>query len=153
MWDCEAYGPEGKQFGALCFLGEAGERVCADQQACHEAMAAERHQAFARIHELADRGDQAAIYLAEAFTSPDQLLGGSDSGTDDVDVDTVKAELRAMLLPGPSPLDSMEDEQRWKRFKRMAARIESDPILRAELAREAAEIKAELAKNFPPEGQ
>ena len=78
-WACEAYGPDGRQFGALCFIaGEAGERVCASAGMCHLVMAAERRRVFQRIQERAAEGDEDARYLAEIFTSPDQLLGGAE---------------------------------------------------------------------------
>ncbi|MEV0297002.1 hypothetical protein [Nocardia sp. NPDC050710] len=76
MWDCEAYGAEGTEIGALCFFADRGERVCGSQAECQRAMAAERGRIFVRINEKAVDGDQAAIYLADKFARPDQLLGG-----------------------------------------------------------------------------
>ena len=43
-WDCEGYGPEGADFGALCFLAEPGKRACADLAECRRAMTAERQR-------------------------------------------------------------------------------------------------------------
>ena len=77
MWDCEAYGPEGIDVGALCFLAEQGERACATRVECRLVMHGARQQLFSRIHELAAAGDPTGIDLASAFTSPDQLLGGA----------------------------------------------------------------------------
>ena len=80
-WDCEAYGPDGREAGALCFLaGEAGTRVCASRAACSEAMTAERQRVFSRINELAAAGDPVCAYLAEEFSEPGQILGGGKGG-------------------------------------------------------------------------
>jgi hypothetical protein len=80
-FDCTAYGPEGRDLGALCFFsGELGSRACADLAECRERMAAERQRVFARIQELAADGDETGIYLAEQFTSPEDLLGGETRG-------------------------------------------------------------------------
>lgn len=75
-WDCEAYGPEGRGFDALCFFARPGERSCADPDQCHEKMTAERQRIFDRIMEQAAKGDPTAAYLAREFTDPSQLLGG-----------------------------------------------------------------------------
>lgn len=74
-WSCEAYGddPELREIGAMCFRS-AGPRVCQDLAECGGVMAAERRRVFSRIQELAAGGDPVAVYLAEEFTSPDQLL-------------------------------------------------------------------------------
>jgi len=77
-WDCEAYGPDGRKFGALCFLAEPGERVCASQAACHEAMDGERRRVYRRIQEMAAADDPAGAELADVFTDPGQILGGGD---------------------------------------------------------------------------
>ena len=84
-WDCGAYGPEGREFGVRCFFAEAGERVCASQDECRDAMAAERQRVFHRIQELAAAGDPVGVDLAEAFTDPSQILGGGqgEDGSDD----------------------------------------------------------------------
>lgn len=82
-FDCEAYGPEGREFGALCFTAGPGERSCQSPGECHAVMDAERMRVFRRISEMAAAGDPVAAYLAGEFTSPDQLLGGADAGTDD----------------------------------------------------------------------
>lgn len=79
-WDCEAYGPGGRDFGALCFVaGEAGARVCWSPLECHLTMAAERQRVWQLIQERA-AGDPDMAYLAGEFTEPEQLLGGNDSG-------------------------------------------------------------------------
>jgi hypothetical protein len=75
-WDCEAYGPEGIDVGALCFLAEQGERACVSRVMCRLVVTGERQRMFSRIQELAAQGDETGTYLAGEFTSPDQLLGG-----------------------------------------------------------------------------
>ena len=88
---CEAYGPEGQDAGAVCFLSaQAGKRVCGSQGECAAAMAAERRRVFRRISELAAGGDETAAYLAQQFSSPEQLLNPGyvdDYCADDVDLD------------------------------------------------------------------
>ncbi len=80
-WDCEAYGPDGREAGALCFFAsELGIRVCDSQERCHRAMLAERQRVFRRISERAAQGDPDMAYLAEVFTGPSQILGGGDAG-------------------------------------------------------------------------
>ncbi len=84
-WDCEAYGPDIREVGALCFVaGDLGKRVCGSLGECRRVMAAERRRVFRRISELAANGDETAAYLAEEFTNPEQILGGgqeADNGT------------------------------------------------------------------------
>lgn len=76
-WDCEAYGAEGAKVGALCFFSpELGERDCRSAGQCSERMAGERRRVYGRISEMAAAGDPTGEYLAEAFGSPDDLLGG-----------------------------------------------------------------------------
>lgn len=76
-WDCEAYGPEGKDVGALCFFApDLGDRRCKTEDECRTRMATERTRVFGRIHELAADGDPIGEYLAGEFTDPNQLLGG-----------------------------------------------------------------------------
>jgi hypothetical protein len=83
-FDCTAYGPEGRELGALCFISsELGKRMCASQAECAAVMDAERRRVFARIQELASQGDPVGIDLAEAFTDPGQLLGGGTGAADD----------------------------------------------------------------------
>jgi len=74
-WHCAAYGPEGAEFGAICFLS-AGERKCASQAECHRVLAAERQRVFRAISERAADGDPDMAYLEGEFSSPEQLLGG-----------------------------------------------------------------------------
>lgn len=81
QWDCTAYGPDGSDFGALCFFAEQGERACRSRTMCSMSMAAERRRVFQRIGELAAAGDLTGIGLAEAFTEPEQLLGGGSAAT------------------------------------------------------------------------
>lgn len=77
-WDCEAYGLDAADAGALCFFAPQGERVCEDLIECRGKMAAERRRVFERINDLAAAGDETAQYLAQEFSSPDQLLGGTE---------------------------------------------------------------------------
>jgi len=78
-WDCTAYGPEGREFGAMCFLAaDLGKRVCTSQDACREAMGAERRRVYQRINELAAHGNPDMADLAEVFTDPGQILGGEE---------------------------------------------------------------------------
>jgi hypothetical protein len=79
-WPCEAYGPDGLAVGARCFVaGELGRRVCGSAADCAEVMGAERRRVFRRLQELAAAGDPVAVELAEAFGTPDGLLGGDDA--------------------------------------------------------------------------
>jgi len=79
QWNCEAYGPDIADVGAVCFVsGELGKRTCADLGECRRVMAAERRRVFRRINELAAGGDETAAFLAEEFTRPGQLLGGGE---------------------------------------------------------------------------
>ena len=77
-WPCDAYGPEGREHGALCFLSETGKRVCGSPEECRIVMSAERRRVWGRIQEGAARGDPDMVFLAGEFTSPEQLLGGSE---------------------------------------------------------------------------
>lgn len=78
-WDCEAYGPEPAEIGALCFVsGELGKRVCASHAECHQVMTAERRRVFRRINELAAGGAEWAADLEGEFSRPEQLLGGGE---------------------------------------------------------------------------
>lgn len=77
-WPCEAYGTKGLEIGALCFVGREGFRGCPSAAKCHEVMTEERQRVFNRIHRLAAAGIEDFVYLAQMFTSPDQLLGGGN---------------------------------------------------------------------------
>lgn len=78
-WHCEAYGPEGAEIGARCFVaGELHERVCADRDVCHRTMVAQRQRVFRRMNELAASGSPWAADLAQEFASPERILGGGD---------------------------------------------------------------------------
>jgi hypothetical protein len=79
-WSCTAYGPEAAEVGAICFVAQPGTRKCADQDECREVMTGERQRVFRAISEKAAAGDPVMAYLAEEFASPDQILGGDDSG-------------------------------------------------------------------------
>lgn len=83
-FDCDAYGPEGREVGALCFFaGGLGERVCISRAQCVQRMDAERRRLFTRIQKLAAAGDPVGLYLAGSFTDPGQLLGGGGEVGDD----------------------------------------------------------------------
>lgn len=77
-WDCEAYGPEGREFGATCFVGNAAGLRCGDLEACHYNMTLARERVYGAMQDGAAAGDTTMAYLLEHFTSPDQLLGGSE---------------------------------------------------------------------------
>lgn len=80
-WACEAYGPEGLEVGARCFIaGETGGRVCRDARMCGAVMTIERRLLLTRLWELAATGDPVWSGMCETFTHPDQLLGGPRSG-------------------------------------------------------------------------
>lgn len=80
-WDCEAYGPKGRELGALCFVATLpGHRMCPDAATCHLVMTEERARVYGIIQDKAAAGDTLYAYLATCFTSPDQLLGGGDPG-------------------------------------------------------------------------
>lgn len=76
-WDCEAYGPDGARFGALCFVAGDGERACADSGECHRVMLGERQRVFRAISERAADGDPDMAFLESEIASPGQLLGGA----------------------------------------------------------------------------
>jgi hypothetical protein len=76
-WVCEAYGPDGLEFGAVCFVGDLNRRVCESAGECHAVMTAERRRVFDRIGELAAEGDPTGVFLAGEFASPDQLLNAA----------------------------------------------------------------------------
>jgi len=82
QWPCEAYGPEGAEFGAICFMSAVpGTRLCKSAEICGLQMAEQRRRVHARIHENARNppdGMSAADweYLADAFPTPNMLLNG-----------------------------------------------------------------------------
>lgn len=83
-FDCDAYGADGREVGALCFLsGELGKRVCATLDECRQVMSAERQRVFRRIQEGAAAGNPDMAHLAEEFSSPEQILGGGEEGSGD----------------------------------------------------------------------
>ena len=79
-WPCDAYGPPdpGVTDWPLCFFAGSG-RACATHDVCATRMADERRRVYATIQDGASRGDETMQYLAQQFTSPDQLLGGPGS--------------------------------------------------------------------------
>jgi hypothetical protein len=79
-WPCEAYGPEGPEFGAVCFIGDLNRRVCESSAECHATVQRERERVYGRLQELAATGDPGFVALAAEFTSPDQLLNGRRDG-------------------------------------------------------------------------
>lgn len=79
-WDCGAYGPMGREIGALCFFTVfPGVRHCPSQAVCLEAMTAERRRVWETIQNRAQDGDPDSVWLAEQFPSPDTLLGGGQA--------------------------------------------------------------------------
>jgi hypothetical protein len=77
QWPCEAYGPEGFEFGAICFMSAVpGTRLCKDAGMCGLQMAHQRREAHARMSRLAAEGDPVMQYLAGEFPTPDTLLNG-----------------------------------------------------------------------------
>jgi hypothetical protein len=56
-WPCEAYGAEGLEVGAVCFVGDVGRRVCGSAVECRVVLAGCREQLAARLQELAAGGD------------------------------------------------------------------------------------------------
>jgi hypothetical protein len=81
-WVCPAYGPDGAEFGAVCFFAAPGEQVCPDADTCAAALADRRRSLFGRISGLAAHGDEAGEVLAAEIARPDQLLGGQDDGSE-----------------------------------------------------------------------
>ncbi|MFE3105212.1 hypothetical protein [Nocardia tengchongensis] len=84
-WPCEAYGLEGLALGLRCFFSENGHRLCGAAEECHGRMVAARQRLNSRMNELAANGDPTGVYLAERFTHPEQLLGGSEAPPDETD--------------------------------------------------------------------
>ena len=85
-WPCEAYGPELIARGALCFVAEAGQRHCSAPQQCAETVDAERKRIFRRVQELSAAGGphgEAYAYLESVFASPEDLLAGPATATDE----------------------------------------------------------------------
>ncbi|HEU4425926.1 MAG TPA: hypothetical protein VFR67_25590 [Pilimelia sp.] len=60
-WACEAYGPDAAEAGALCFVADPGQRVCADPQECARTLAAQRRRLFRRIQELSTTAGAAGV--------------------------------------------------------------------------------------------
>lgn len=76
-WPCEAYGPDGLEHGAVCFVGVPDRRECESAEQCHAAVTRCRQATFSRMSELAAAGDPVGLLLAEDFTSPDQLFNAA----------------------------------------------------------------------------
>jgi hypothetical protein len=78
-WPCEAYGTEGLEVGAACFLSpDLGGRVCDTAAQCSRVMGHERRHLYRRLNELAadDTADPVYREILEGITTPDELLGG-----------------------------------------------------------------------------
>jgi hypothetical protein len=75
-WDCEAYGPGGRELGAVCFIAPAGQRTCPDPFVCALVMGMERERVHERIRAGAAAGDETSIYLLQEFPTPSRLLNG-----------------------------------------------------------------------------
>jgi len=71
-FDCEAYGPEGRKIGALCFItADLGGRMCATAADCHRVTGAERQEIFRDARERAAAGDPVSEEcLEDAFLWP-----------------------------------------------------------------------------------
>jgi len=78
-FDCSAYGPGGRDIGALCFFAVDERRICPDAATCAARMDAERQFVFDRMTKLAAEGDEMWRWLATQFTSPDELLKPDDA--------------------------------------------------------------------------
>jgi hypothetical protein len=74
-WDCEAYGPEGTKYGALCFRREVG-RACATTGECHDLMESERERVWHRLRALRFTGDEFAAAMLVDIKGPADLLNG-----------------------------------------------------------------------------
>jgi hypothetical protein len=78
VWPCEAYGTKGLEIGALCFIApDPGSRECQSAEICREIMKTERQRVFDRIQQGARNGIAEYVFMAQRFTSPDQLRGGN----------------------------------------------------------------------------
>ena len=84
-FDCDAYGPEGREVGATCFFAASGKRLCATLAECQEKMTAERQRVWQHIQDGAARGEPDMVYLAAEFSGPEKLLGGglAEDGSDE----------------------------------------------------------------------
>lgn len=86
IWPCDAYGEEGIEVGAMCFVTGAYDRTCMTQLECRVTMQQCRRLLFQRILDLAAEGDETAIYLRDYFHSPDELLNAA-TGDSALDID------------------------------------------------------------------
>jgi len=85
-WECEAYGPGGREMGAACFIaGAPGVRVCATAADCARVCAAERVRIWDRMTYLAAHGeaDERALWasILGEISGPDDLLRGDGPGS------------------------------------------------------------------------
>jgi hypothetical protein len=78
-WDCDAYGPGGAAVGALCHIAERYKRACPSIDVCGTVMHFKRRELWRIIQGMAAAGEPEFMILAETFTDPDMLLGGSRS--------------------------------------------------------------------------
>jgi hypothetical protein len=77
---CAAYGDDlPDALGDLCFFEGAIGRKCWTRGECESRMGEERQRVFQRINELAAKGDPDMAFLADEFSSPDQLLNADES--------------------------------------------------------------------------
>jgi hypothetical protein len=80
-WGCDAYGPDGRQAGALCFLSpELHQRRCGSHAECTATVAASRQQLFGRLSELAAAGDPVWEAVAEQIPRPDRIWPDDGQG-------------------------------------------------------------------------
>lgn len=83
LWACEAYGPVGLDFGALCFFAGPHQRECASLVQCSTMLDIERRRLFLQLSWQAEQGDDVAIEILRDIHCPEQLLGGRHSDPDD----------------------------------------------------------------------
>lgn len=76
---CEAYGADGYEFGAVCFVGDLNRRVCKSAGDCTVAVASARRRTWQRLQELAAEGRPEYVQIAAEFSTPEQLFRGVDT--------------------------------------------------------------------------
>lgn len=82
-WHCQAYGPELDDLlhRPMCFNEDVSPTACTSSRQCSVRMHLSRRQLWARILELAARGDETARYLMTQFAGPHELLDASQPAT------------------------------------------------------------------------
>lgn len=82
-WPCEAYGPAGLEYGAVCFMsGQLHRRVCGDPAVCAREMWSYRRRVWDRLTAMAvtdtEFGTIARELLAEVDSADDILRPAED---------------------------------------------------------------------------